>query len=255
MTLTSSRRTLRVLGAAALLIGLAPLPALAQGRCMLTFGTPACNTTADPAGVRADRLEDGRRSTTSPSGSPTIRRKPRSTSRSWDGSCEATTASRRCWTWATGARRSSGRRLPGAFDAPAADGGARARRRRCARRWSRSAFAIEPWNAKTVEAELRKRGLNPVADNDGKGFESFHVKDPDGFDLQISNGNGLAKSRKASPANAKLSRAGAVRVDRLEDGVARPFLVQRGQLQEERVVLHATCSAGRRPTTKAARTS
>src|SRR5580698_4808884 len=65
-------------------------------------------------------------------------------------------------------------------------------------------FVIEPWNAKTVAAELRKRGLAPIADNDGKGFESFHVKDPDGFDLQISNGNGLAKARK-TPAAASLS--------------------------------------------------
>ncbi len=61
-------------------------------------------------------------------------------------------------------------------------------------------FVIEPWNAKTVEAELRKRGLTPVADNDGKGFESFHVKDPDGWDLQIGNGNGLAKARKTAAA-------------------------------------------------------
>ena len=65
-------------------------------------------------------------------------------------------------------------------------------------------FSIEPWNAKTVEQELKKRGLNPVADNDGKGFESFHIKDPDGFDVQISNGQGYAKARK-SPANAKSS--------------------------------------------------
>jgi catechol 2,3-dioxygenase-like lactoylglutathione lyase family enzyme len=64
-------------------------------------------------------------------------------------------------------------------------------------------FAIAPWNAKTVEAELRKRDLSPVADNDGKGFESFHVKDPDGFDLQIGNGNGLVKARK-TPPTAKL---------------------------------------------------
>ena len=48
-------------------------------------------------------------------------------------------------------------------------------------------FAIEPWNAKVVERELRNRGLTPIADNDGSGFESFHVKDLDGFDLQISN--------------------------------------------------------------------
>src|SRR5580698_5016371 len=65
-------------------------------------------------------------------------------------------------------------------------------------------FVIEPWNARRVEAELRKRGLTPVAENDGKGFESFHVKDPDGWDLQIGNGNGLAKARKTAPA-AKLS--------------------------------------------------
>jgi catechol 2,3-dioxygenase-like lactoylglutathione lyase family enzyme len=66
-------------------------------------------------------------------------------------------------------------------------------------------FVIEPWNAAKIEAELRKRGLTPVAENDGKGFESFHVKDPNGWDLQIGNGNGLAKARK-SPAKAKLSQ-------------------------------------------------
>jgi catechol 2,3-dioxygenase-like lactoylglutathione lyase family enzyme len=62
------------------------------------------------------------------------------------------------------------------------------------------AWDIAPWNAKTVEAELTKRGLAPVADNDGKGYESFHVKDPDGFALQIGNGNRHAKARKASSA-------------------------------------------------------
>ena len=45
MTLISPHRALRGLGTALVLIGLAPLPATAQGRCMLTFGTPACNTT------------------------------------------------------------------------------------------------------------------------------------------------------------------------------------------------------------------
>jgi catechol 2,3-dioxygenase-like lactoylglutathione lyase family enzyme len=66
-------------------------------------------------------------------------------------------------------------------------------------------WGIEPWDAKRVEAELRKRGLSPVAENDGKGFESFHVKDPDGFDLQVSNA--AAKTRRATPANGKLSVA------------------------------------------------
>jgi len=68
-------------------------------------------------------------------------------------------------------------------------------------------FDIEPWNAKTVEAELRKRGLTPVADNDGKGYESFHVKDPDGFDIQIGNGKRYSAARRTSPAAGKLSTA------------------------------------------------
>jgi catechol 2,3-dioxygenase-like lactoylglutathione lyase family enzyme len=70
--------------------------------------------------------------------------------------------------------------------------------------WDSFSWQISPWDAKKVKAELEKRGLNPVADNDGpNGFESFHVKDPDGFDVQISNG-GYAKQRKASKANAAL---------------------------------------------------
>ena len=64
-------------------------------------------------------------------------------------------------------------------------------------------WGIDPWDAKTVEAELKKRGLNPVADNQGKDFQSFHVKDPDGFDLQISNGN--RKNRRQGPATGKTS--------------------------------------------------
>ncbi len=64
-------------------------------------------------------------------------------------------------------------------------------------------FVVEPWSARTIEAELRKRGLDPVPDNDGHGFESFHVRDPDGWDVQISNGNGLAKAR-TTPASAAL---------------------------------------------------
>jgi len=65
-------------------------------------------------------------------------------------------------------------------------------------------YVIDKWDAKKVEAELKARGLTPVADNRAGGFESFHVKDPDGFDLQISNGNGYAKGRKTA-ASIKLS--------------------------------------------------
>jgi catechol 2,3-dioxygenase-like lactoylglutathione lyase family enzyme len=67
------------------------------------------------------------------------------------------------------------------------------------------AWGIDKWDAKKVEAELKARGLSPVADNRGD-FQSFHVKDPDGFDLWITNGNktnrrkGAASGKTSAPA-------------------------------------------------------
>jgi catechol 2,3-dioxygenase-like lactoylglutathione lyase family enzyme len=48
-------------------------------------------------------------------------------------------------------------------------------------------YGIEPWNTDKVKAELERRGLNPRPDMVGDNFKSFHVFDPDGWDLQISN--------------------------------------------------------------------
>lgn len=48
------------------------------------------------------------------------------------------------------------------------------------------AYTIETWNKNAVEAELKRRGLTPTPDTE----DSFHVKDPDGFNLQIS-GKGM----------------------------------------------------------------
>ena len=48
-------------------------------------------------------------------------------------------------------------------------------------------YGISPWNTDGVKAELEKRGLKPRPDMVGDDFKSFHVKDPDGWDLQISN--------------------------------------------------------------------
>lgn len=54
-------------------------------------------------------------------------------------------------------------------------------------------WGIEPWDTETVRSELLKRGLTPREDTGNGGpiatskFKSFHVKDPDGWDLQISN--------------------------------------------------------------------
>jgi len=67
-------------------------------------------------------------------------------------------------------------------------------------------WGVDPWNAKTVEAELKKRGLDPIPDNDpATKFESFHVLDPGGFDLQISNGS--RKTRRLTPASGKTPAA------------------------------------------------
>jgi catechol 2,3-dioxygenase-like lactoylglutathione lyase family enzyme len=46
------------------------------------------------------------------------------------------------------------------------------------------AYTIENWDKDAVKAELERRGLNPQVDTEN----SFHVKDPNGFDLQISAG-------------------------------------------------------------------
>jgi catechol 2,3-dioxygenase-like lactoylglutathione lyase family enzyme len=69
--------------------------------------------------------------------------------------------------------------------------------------WDGFCWGIEPWDTKKVEAMLKARGLSPVADHSGDDFRSFHVKDPDGMDVQISNGN--KKNRRRTPANGKLN--------------------------------------------------
>jgi catechol 2,3-dioxygenase-like lactoylglutathione lyase family enzyme len=48
-------------------------------------------------------------------------------------------------------------------------------------------YGISPWDTEGVKAELTRRGLNPREDNVGADFKSWHVYDPDGWDLQISN--------------------------------------------------------------------
>ena len=48
-------------------------------------------------------------------------------------------------------------------------------------------YGIEPWDTDKVKTELERRGLNPRPDMQGDNFKSFHVLDPDGWDLQISN--------------------------------------------------------------------
>jgi hypothetical protein len=44
------------------------------------------------------------------------------------------------------------------------------------------AYTIESLGKNAVKAELERRGLNPVTDTN-----SFHTKDPNGFDVEIHN--------------------------------------------------------------------
>jgi catechol 2,3-dioxygenase-like lactoylglutathione lyase family enzyme len=191
-----SRLATTALAATAIIAALlgAPLPASGQGRCIRAYGTPGCNT--DPIKPVFDRT--GWRTT----GLEQI------TFRVADPGKEAAFyAALMGWTvrsddgakvvmdiggWGTAIFR----KAPVESFASAARAVVEG-----------FGFSIEPWNTRTVEQELRKRGLTPVADRDGNGFESFHVKDPDGFDLQISNGRGSAQARHAAPARAGAAAA------------------------------------------------
>ncbi|MCC7126695.1 MAG: VOC family protein [Acidobacteria bacterium] len=48
-------------------------------------------------------------------------------------------------------------------------------------------WGVTPWDTDGVKAELERRGLKPRPDMVGNDFKSYHVLDPDGWDLQISN--------------------------------------------------------------------
>lgn len=63
------------------------------------------------------------------------------------------------------------------------------------------AWGIEGFDADQVKNALEKRGLHPVADNHGD-YKSFRVKDPDGFNVAITNGT--KANRRKEPATGKL---------------------------------------------------
>jgi catechol 2,3-dioxygenase-like lactoylglutathione lyase family enzyme len=197
----SRRAVLQALGTAA--VG-APLSLSAQGRCMLTLGSPACNTADikplfEPTGWKTTALDH-----------ITFRaadyRKEAAFYVALMGwklrSDDGTQAVLDMGDWGSAIFKSA---PGGAFDAPTGGAGGRGRGEPARVVVESFAFAIDRWNAKAVEAALRRRGLAPIAENGANGFESFRVKDPDGWNLQICNGDGLVRSRKASPAIAKLS--------------------------------------------------
>jgi catechol 2,3-dioxygenase-like lactoylglutathione lyase family enzyme len=199
----SRRAALQALGVAA--VG-TPLSLSAQGRCMLTFGTPACNTTDiksifEPTGWKTIALDH-----------LTFRaadyRKEAAFYIALMGwklrSDDGKQAILDMGDWGSAIFKQA---APGSMEPPAPPDGGGGRGGPARVVVESFSFAIQPWNAAKVEEELRKRGLAPTADHDDKGFESFWVKDPDGWPLQICNGNGLVKSRKSTPASAKLAEA------------------------------------------------
>src|SRR5262249_44817253 len=159
MVRISRRRAVQVLAGAA--VG-APLSVLGQGRCMRSFGTPACNTTPvapvfEPTGWKTVALEH-------------------LIFRVADYQKEAVFYTA-LMGWKLRSDDGAGGGLDmgdggsfflkkppaGAFDAPSSEG-----RSGPVRAVVESfCFGIAPGSGKTVEAELRKRGLTPVADNDG----------------------------------------------------------------------------------------
>jgi catechol 2,3-dioxygenase-like lactoylglutathione lyase family enzyme len=68
-----------------------------------------------------------------------------------------------------------------------ADGGGRGSRPPLTGVINHVSWGVQPWDTDKVKAELERRGLNPRPDMVGENFKSFHVLDPDGWDLQISN--------------------------------------------------------------------
>ena len=113
-------------------------------------------------------------------------------------------------------------------------------------------WGIEPWDAKTVEAELKKRGLNPVADQSRRlpefprqGSGRLRPADQQRQSRQSPQGRGYRED----------GRAGAVRDDELEDGVAGSHLVRGVELQGDGRVLSRAARMEARGRTKAARTA
>ena len=200
---TMSRRDwLRTVGVVSVGVPLAgafgATSASAQGRCMLTPGTPGCDTSDiapifGPTGWNAVALDHVTFVVADYQKEAAFYIALMGwTLRSDDG----TQAVLDIGDWGSAIFKQA---PPGSMDSAAA-GSARGGRAMV----QSFGFAVDRWNAAKVESELKARGLAPVADNDGKGFESFHVSDPDGFDLQIGNGNGLPKARR-TPSTARLA--------------------------------------------------
>jgi catechol 2,3-dioxygenase-like lactoylglutathione lyase family enzyme len=215
----------RVFGALAIGIAAYASPAVAQGRCIRSYGTPACNTDPiAPVFARTGWRTTGLDHITFRVAEPRKEAAFYAALMGWrvrseDGARIVLDVG----DWGTVVFRQAP--ADSFAPRPPSDGGAAARAPVRAV-VEGLGFSIEPWNATSVERELRARGLVPVPDNDGNGFESFHVKDPDGFDLQIGNGrkpNAVRPTPRAArtePAPFEPTGWQTVWLDHLSYGVA-----------------------------------
>jgi catechol 2,3-dioxygenase-like lactoylglutathione lyase family enzyme len=196
----SRRRLLQILGLAA--AGAPMAGALGQGRCRLRLGAPGCDTTAikpvfDATGWRTVSLDHLVIAVADYRAEAAFYKALMGwTPRTDDG----TQAVMDIGDWGTvilkrGAIPPQADSIGGGRGGSAAGSAGRGSASRAV--VESFCWGITPWNARTVEADLRRRGLSPVAENAADGFESFHIKDPDGFDVQISNAAGRIRRRQA----------------------------------------------------------
>ena len=198
----SRRRLLQALGVVG--VGAPVAAAFGQGRCMRTFGIPACDTDAikpvfAPTGWQTVALDHLTFEVEDPQKEAAFY----NALVDWKlRSEDADQSVMDIGNWATVVLKKA---APGTFPpANAGRGGGPGGGRAPAHAVVTSfCWGIKPWDAKKVAAALKERGMDPIADNDGHGLESFHVKDPDGFDLQISNGTNA--NRRGTPAKATLA--------------------------------------------------
>ena len=193
----SRRQLLQALGIA---VAMRPAAALAQGQCGGALkGTPGCETTPaklpfEPTGWKTVLLDHF----TCQVADYTKEAAYYQALMNWKiRSDDGTQAMLDIGDW-------GGLVLRGGYVAPSSSGAPSGRAPRNAA-FDGMAWGIDKWDTKKVEADLKARGLAPVADHRGE-FQSFKVKDPDGFNVWITNGNtgnrrrGAASGKTAAPA-------------------------------------------------------
>jgi len=200
----SRRQLLQALGIA---VAMKPAAALAQGQCGGALkGTPECNTTPaklpfEPTGWKTVLLDHFTCQVADyPKEAAYYQALMNWKIRSDDGKQAVLDIG----DWGGLILRGGYVAPPPPANAPAPPAGAPPRAPRNAA-FDGMAWGIDKWDAKKVEAELKARGLSPVADNHGD-FQSFKVKDPDGFSVWVTNGNknnrrrGAASGKTSAPA-------------------------------------------------------